>query len=143
MTNMKKVTKKEKFAALKEIVAAASESMELSIEGLTFDTLIEFVDHEMELLDNKAVAAQKRAADKKTEGDALRERIYNVLSDSEDMTINQIVKALDDEEISPQMVTARLTQLVSPEVGKVAKTTVTVTPEGGKAKKLSAYRKIA
>ena len=61
------------------------------------------------------------------------------------MTIPEIVKALNDDAISPQMVTARLSQLASPEVGKVEKDVkaVPAATEGGKAKKLSAYRKIA
>lgn len=146
MTNtVKKPTKKANYSAIKAILDAANKAgMALNIEGITYDSLNEFVDHEIELLENKAAAAQKRAAEKKVEGDALRERIYEVLTD-EFMTIPEIVKALNDEAISPQMVTARLSQLASPEVGKVEKDvkTVPAATEGGKAKKLSAYRKIA
>lgn len=142
---VKKPTKKANYSAIKSILdAAESAGISLEIEGISYESLAEFVEHEIELLDNKAAAAQKRAADKKVEGDALRERIYNVLSDSEFMTIPEIVKALNDEDISAQMVTARLTQLMAPEVAKIEKEMVTVPAaiEGGKAKKLSAYRKI-
>jgi hypothetical protein len=138
-----KITKKANYAAISDILTAAQNAgIELTGE-ITFDSLQEFIAHEQELLDNKAVAAQKRAAQRKVDGDALRDKIYDVLTD-EFMTIADIVKALDDEDISAQMVTARLTQLASPEVGKVEKDTVTVPAanEGGKSRKVSAYRRI-
>lgn len=145
MTNKTpKVTKKANYAAIVAILnAAESNGLELDGTEITYDSLRDFVDHEVELLDNKAAAAAKRAAAKKVEGDALREKIYDVLTDKP-MTINEIVKALDDEDISAQMVTARLTQLASPEANRVVKETVTVpaSGEGGKSKKLSAYRRI-
>lgn len=145
MTNtVKKPTKKANYSAILQILEAAESTIALDMGEITYDSLREFIEHEVELLDNKAVAAQKRAAAKKVEGDALRERIYNVLSDTEPMTINDIVKALNDEDVSAQMVTARLTQLASPEVARVVKETVTVpaATEGGKSKKLSAYKRI-
>jgi hypothetical protein len=138
-----KITKKANYAAISDILTAAQNAgIELTGE-ITFDSLQEFIAHEQELLDNKAVAAQKRAAQRKVDGDALRDKIYDVLTD-EFMTIADIVKALDDEDISAQMVTARLTQLASPEVNKVEKDSVTVpaTNEGGKSRKVSAYRRI-
>lgn len=144
MTNtVKKPTKKANYSAILSILDAAMDAgITLDLGEITYDSLHEFVDHEIELLDNKAAAAQKRAAAKKVEGDALRERIYEVLTD-EPMTINEIVKILGDDDVSAQMVTARLTQLASPEVNRVAKETVTVpaSAEGGKSKKLSAYRR--
>lgn len=140
---VKKPTKKANYNAILSILSVAeNEGLVLESSEITYDSLREFVEHEVELLDNKAAAA-KRAAAKKVEGDALREKIYEVLGD-EPMTINDIVKALNDEDISAQMVTARLTQLASPEVNRVAKETVSVpaSTEGGKSKKLSAYRRI-
>lgn len=141
---VKKPTKKANYSTISKILAAA-QNAGITLEGeITYESLAEFIEHEVELLENKAVAAQKRAAAKKVEGDALREKIYNVLSDTDYMTINDIVKALDDEDISAQMVTARLTQLAAPEVAKVEKDTVTIpaATEGGKSKKLSGYRRI-
>lgn len=147
MTNtVKKPTKSANYNALKSILdAAESNGMILNAEDITYETLREFIDHELEMLANKAAAARKRAADKRMEGDALREKIYGVLSETEFMTIADIVKALNDEDVSPQMVTARLTQLAAPEVAKVEKDMVTVpaSAEGGKSKKLSAYRRMS
>lgn len=141
---VKKTSKKDKLFALKAITHAAENAgMGLDFEDITYDTLYEFIDHEIELLENKAAAAQKRAANRKAEGDALREQIYNVLSDTDFMTTDEIVKALGDEDITAQMVTSRLTQLVSPEVARAEKTQITVAgKDGGRARKLSAYRKI-
>lgn len=142
---VKKPTKKANYSAISKILAVAQENgIALDLGDITYESLNEFIEHEVELLDNKAAAAQKRAAAKKVEGDALREKIYGVLSDTDFMTINDIVKALGDEDISAQMVTARLTQLAAPEVAKVEKDSITVpaATEGGKSKKLSAYRRI-
>lgn len=140
---VKKPTKKENYSAVIGILdAAENEGIELNLGEITYDSLREFVNHEIELLDNKAAAAAKRAAAKKVEGDALRERIYDVLTD-EPMLINDIVKALNDEDVSSQMVIARLSQLASPEVNRVVKEDITVlaSSEGGKSKKLAGYRR--
>lgn len=146
MTNTnKKVTKKTNYNVISDLLNwAEAQGYEIDVEGVTYDSMHVFVDHELTLLDNKAAAAAKRAADKKVAGDELREKVFNVLDTEEFMTINDIVKALDDEDISAQMVTARLTQLVSPEVARVEKSTVVVpaATEGGKNRKVSAYRAI-
>ena len=56
------------------------------------------------------------------------------------MTIKEIVKAIGDEDVSDQMVTARLTQAVR--AGLVEKEAKSVEVNG-KTKKLSCYRKLA
>ena len=55
MMNEKKITKREKFAMLKAIPAVAENAM-----------LVEFIDHEMELL------AKKNSADKKPTAQQVR-----------------------------------------------------------------------
>ena len=141
---VKKTSKTDKLFALKALTQAAENAgMSLVFEDITYDTLYEFIDHEIELLENKAAAAQKRAANRKAEGDALREQVYNVLSDTDFMTTDEIVKALGDEDVTAQMVTSRLTQLVSPDVARAEKTQITVAgKDGGRSRKLSAYRRI-
>jgi predicted transcriptional regulator len=100
------------------------------------------VNHEVELLDAKAAQAKERAAIKRAEGDALRETIYNLLSDEEFKTINDIAKMLDDPDISSQMIATRLAQLS--EAGMITKEMVIVpaVKEGGKNKRLTAYKRI-
>lgn len=144
MTNtIKKPTKKTHLNVISDLVGyAESNGVNFSAEGVTYDTIREFIDHELELLESKAAAAAKRAASKRQAGDELREKVFGVLDTEQFMTINEIVKALDDPDISAQMVTARLTQLVAPEVNRVEKTSMTVpaATEGGKSRKVSAYR---
>lgn len=146
MTNtVKKPTKKTNYNVILAILDyAENHGATIDAEGVTYESLRDFIGHEVELLDNKAAAAAKRAADKRQAGDELREKVAGVLDTEKFMTINEIVNALGDPDISAQMVTARLTQLASPEVGRVEKTTVTVpaATEGGKSRKVSAYRAI-
>lgn len=143
MTTSKKITKKAQYATILDILAYAEDNEFALPEGLDFGMLSDFVNHEIELLDKKAESAAKRAADKKVAGDALRDRIYGVLSDTEFKTIAEIVKELNDPDVSAQMVTARLTQLGS--LNQIEKDSVTVpaATDGGKARKVVAYRKLA
>ena len=137
-----KISKKTKFAVILDVLDNAQASGFALPEGLDYGMLYDFVNHEVELLDKKAESAAKRAADKKVQGDALRDRIYGTLSDTEFKTIPEIVKELDDADVSAQMVTSRLTQLAG--LGKVEKDSITVpaTAEGGKSRKVVAYRAI-
>ena len=138
MTTAKKTTKKTYFQTVELLVNYAKEQGVGLPEGVTYDGLAEFVTHEVELLDNKAAAAAKRAADKKATGDALREKIAGILT-GENQTIAEIVNAIGDANITAQMVTPRLTQLV--DLGQAVRDQVTVAgTDGGKSRKISAYR---
>lgn len=133
-----KITKKMYLATIKAIVAdAEANSVELP-EGVTYEGINEFVDHEVELLENKAAAAAKRAAEKKVAGDNLREKILGVLTD-EFQTIPEIVAALGDVNITAQMVTPRLTQLVDLEQAVKDQKSIAAV-EGGKTRKVSVYK---
>lgn len=140
-TNRNRITKKDQYNALTSLIDYA-ESNGATIDGdITFDGLREFIAHEIELLDAKTAAAQKRAAEKKQKGDALREEIYNTLSDTDFMTIDQIVEAINDPNVTRNMVTSRLSQLNS--LGSVEKTMATIEGSGDvKTRKATAYRKL-
>ena len=142
MTTIKKITKRTSFTTILDILTNAKESGYPLPEDMTYQDLVDFINHEIELLDNKAAAAAKRAQDKKVAGDMLRDRIHGILSDTEFKTLAEIVADLNDPDVSPQMVTSRLTQLK--ELGLVEKDSVTIpaTGEGGKSRKVVAYRKI-
>ena len=142
MSANKKITKKEQYNILLDILEYA-ENAGATIDGdVTYDDLRGFVNHEIELLDSKAAAAQKRAAAKKEEGDALREEVFSVLSDTDFMTIDQIVTAINNPDVTRNMVTSRLTQLGK--LYRVEKDSVSAgTGEGGKSRKVSAYRRKA
>ena len=103
MENSKKVTKKEYYVMLKEIVE--NSNVENSAE------LVEFVEKQIALLDNKAAKAKEKAAEKRAEGDELRATVEAALTE-EYQTIANITEQIDDEEVSKAKVTARLTQLV-------------------------------
>ena len=143
MITTKKITKKAMYATVLDILAdAESRGFELP-EGMDFGALSDFVNHEIELLDKKAESAAKRAADKKVAGDALRDRIFGVLSDTEFKTTTEIVSALGDPDVSSQMVTARLTQLINLEQVEKDSVTIPASGEGGKSRKVVAYRRLA
>ena len=142
MTNTRKVTKKTMYTTILDILSNAEANGFVLPEDMDFAGLSDFVNHEIELLDNKAAAAAKRAADKKVAGDQLRDKIYNILSDSEFKTIAEIVADLGDPDVSAQMVTARLKQLK--DLDQIEKDSVTVpaSTEGGKSRKVAAYRRM-
>ena len=99
----KKLTKKDFYAMLTEIVGATKVEMK--------EDLLAFIDKEVSLIDAKAEKAKARAAEKKAEGDALRDAVQAVLTE-EYQTINDIASQVEGEEITKAKITARLTSLV-------------------------------
>lgn len=116
----KKMTKRDYFEAIKEIVAENTE-------------LVEFCDKQIEQLDKKAEKAKARAAERKVEGDELRDTIENLLTDDYQI-IDDVLAQLDNEEITKAKVVARLTQLVKNGLAEKAE----VKTEDGK--KVMAYK---
>lgn len=121
MENTMKKTKAMYFAELREIVMAAVEDQEQQSE------LVEFIDKQMETLDKRKAAAADRAAKKRAESDSLTEEIFAAIGENP-MTVDEIVLALDNEDVTRNKVTARLGKLVK--AGSVVKETVKV--EGNK-----------
>ena len=124
----KKVTKRDYYEMLKEIVLNAN------VEGAT--ELVEFIDKQVSLIDLKAEKAKARNAEKKANGDELREVVQNVLTD-EFQTIDAIVAQIEGEEVTKAKVTARLTALVN---NGIAEKTDVKDDEG---RKLKAYKLVA
>ena len=121
----KKVTKRENFEA---IIAVLNEAGR--------EDLAAVIAHEIELLDNKAAKAKAKAAEKKTEGDALTAAVAAALTD-EFCTIADVTAKVEfDGEVSTAKVQYRLNQLVNN--GKAVKEQVTVG-EGDSKRKLMAY----
>ena len=121
MDNTMKKTKAMYFAELREMVLAAVEDEAQQAE------LVEFIDKQMETLDKRKAAAADRAAKKRAESDALTDEIFALIG-NEPMTVDEIVLALDNEEVTRNKVTARLGKLVK--AGSIVKETVKV--EGNK-----------
>lgn len=124
----KKITKRDYYEMLKEIVLNAN------VEGAT--ELVEFIDKQVSLIDSKAEKAKARNAEKKANGDELREVVQNVLTD-EFQTIDAIVSQIEGEEITKAKITARLTSLVK---NGIAEKTDVKDDEG---RKLKAYKLVA
>lgn len=103
----KKITKKEYYAMLKDIVRGDSNS---EMTNSQYE-LIKFIDKQIEAIETKAEKAKEKAAEKKANGDELREVVQSVLTD-EYQTIDAIVSQIESEDITKAKITARLTSLV-------------------------------
>ena len=100
----KKITKKEYFAMVAEIIEGS--------DAQNKEELMEFIQKQVEALDKKADKAKERAAEKKAAGDELRTKVQSVLTE-ELQTIDEIVDAIGEEDVTRNKVVARLTQLVA------------------------------
>lgn len=83
--------------------------------GATYDTVtaedvIAYVDTTLEQIKNKAAKAKERAAQKKAEGDDLRDAVYATLTEDY-QTIADIAAQIDNPEVTKAKISARLTQL--------------------------------
>lgn len=110
-----KKTKAMYFEELREMVIAAVEDEEMQNE------LVEFLDKQLATLEKRKASAAERAAKKKVESDALTDAIYAQLGE-DFVTVDEIVAALDDEEVTRNKVTSRLGKLIKAE--KVVKESV-------------------
>lgn len=100
----KKITKVEYFGMIKDMVLASDTEKK--------EELVAFLDKQVEIIEAKAEKAKERAADKKAKGDELRETVKALLTD-ELQNAEEILAKIEDEEVTKNKVTARLTQLVN------------------------------
>lgn len=124
----KKTTKKEYYEAIRAMV----ETVE-TVGTIPADEVLAFIDKMVEQIDAKAASAKERAAKKKADGDELREIIQGILT-ADFQTIDSIVEQVGREDVTKNMVTARLTQLVKAEVAKKEQ-----VKEEGTGRKVMAY----
>lgn len=113
----KKITKRTYFETLKGIVETAQVTGDISAEDM-----LAFIDKQIEQIDNKAAAAKAKNAEKKAEGDALRETVAELLTNeyqTVDKIVEQVIVETENEAITKQMIVSRLTQLVK--LGRAAK----------------------
>lgn len=129
----KKITKRDYYEMLKEIVYPTNADCEMTVEQ---GELIEFLDKQIALIDSKAEKAKARNAEKKANGDELRDVVQSVLT-NDFQTIDAIVAQIEGEEITKAKVTARLTSLVN---NGIAEKTDVKDDEG---RKLKAYKLVA
>lgn len=124
MSEVKKVTKKENYEMLMEIVENSNSEMKAE--------LVDFITKQIESIDAKAAKAKEKAAEKRAEGDELRAAVKAVLTE-ELQTAETILGQIEGEELTKAKIVARLTQLVKN--GEASKEEVK-TEEG---KKVMAY----
>ena len=103
----KKITKKEYYTMLRDIVRGDSNS---EMTNSQYE-LIEFIDKQIEAIETKAEKAKEKAAEKKANGDELREVVQSVLT-NEYQTIDAITSQINGEDVTKAKITARLTSLV-------------------------------
>ena len=111
MEKVKKVTKKERFEMIKEIVLNAN------VEDK--NEMIEFINREIELLNKKRTSGSKTA--KQKENDELTGKLYEVLAEiGRPVTISELQKENDEfGALSNQKVSALMKMLKS--AGKVVR----------------------
>ena len=130
---MKNTEKYTKFDKLTDIAAILE-----TVETTDYDVagLIEFVEAEKAALTRKAEKAKERAAEKKTERDALCDLVASLLT-TEPQTRDQIAAQIEDPEVTVAKVGARLTKLFN--AGDAAKVEVAATSAAGKKTTRMAY----
>lgn len=109
MTNTKKPTKRENYNALLKIEAVAKNP-----------ELVEFINHEIELLDKKNSTDKKPTATQ-VANEALKNTILDYMEPSIGYTVTDIIKGVEEcSELSNQKVSALMIALK--DEGKVTKT---------------------
>ena len=121
MADVVKVTNKEMFAKIKEVLVASD------VEK--WEDLIAFIDGRIALIDKKAAKAAETAAEKKNELDELCEVVKSILG-TEPQTADDVFAQVSGEDVTIAKVRARLTKLEK--AGIAVKTDVKVD---GKSKK--------
>ena len=104
----KKITKREKYEQLKAIPAVAENEM-----------LVEFIDHEIELLDRKNVTkdGEKKPTAKQTENEAIKGEILNYMEMGTKYTVSALLEGVSNQpaDMSHHRMVALLKQLVDGE----------------------------
>ena len=131
--SVEKITKRNMYEAI-------AECMRTGECKYAPEDVIAFCEHEIELIDAKNVQAKERAATKAKEPDALQDIVAEALSE-EFEPIADIAARVDYPDATVAKVTNRLGRLVT--AGQAEKTQITIpASEGGKSRKVVAYRKV-
>lgn len=95
---MEKMTKKEKFALIAELLADNTE-------------IVDFCNDEIAKLDAKAAKAKEKAAEKKAAGDELYAAVVAVLT-KDAQTAEDVLTQIEGEDLTTAKIRARLSQAV-------------------------------
>lgn len=125
-----KITKRDNYNYLRNMVINSTE------DNTTQDRLIAFIDHELDLMAQRAEKSKKYQKEHKADQDAMTNMVMDVLTDADSaLTIPDIVAKIVDS--TPQKITYRLGKLV--DAGRVTKEVQTVKVEGANARKITFY----
>jgi hypothetical protein len=129
-----KITKRDRYTSIIDILKDVNADADL----------VTFCEGEIALLDKKSAKAKETAAAKKTEVDPLTESIkgaLGTLADDAYATIADVTAMVDagDEEVTPNKVSYRLSQLVKAGVAESTDVKVPAT-ETSKARSIKAYK---
>ena len=102
MTTNKKMTKRDYFNVLLNIEAVKGN-----------DELVNFIKHEVELLEKKNAADKKPTAQQK-ENDGIKDAVLNGMADNRMYTITELIKEIPEcADLTNQRVSALVRQLVA------------------------------
>lgn len=108
-TSTPKITKAQKYAMLRAIPAVAENAM-----------LVEFIDHEVELLSKKN-SAEKKPTAQQTANEGIKTAILNGMESGKAYTITDLIKSVPEcADLTNQRVSALMRQMV--ESGAVVRT---------------------
>ena len=134
----------EKTKITKAMVLSAIENyfndmdLEATVSGdVTVNDVIDYAVKAQEQLASKAAKAKAKAAEKKAEGDELRDAVQAALTDEYE-PIAEIAARIEGEDVTVSKVTYRLTALVK--AGIAEKSEIKVSGEGEKTRKIMGYR---
>ena len=126
----KKTTKKEFYAALREMVEGVD-----MVGEYPADKVLEFIDTQVAQLEAKATKAAEAAAKKRAAGDQLRAEVLALIT-TQYQNADEITEALGRDDISRPKVIARLTQLVR--AGEIVKEQI----KGEDGRKVMHYKRL-
>lgn len=125
-----KITKRDYYNILKNIVDQSVSDQDMK------DNLHTFIDHEVELIIQRAEKSKQYQKEHQASNDAMTDMILDVLNEATDpMTVSDIVAKIVDS--TPQKIVYRLGQLFKS--GKINKDTQTVKVDGSSARKVTFY----
>ena len=105
MANVKKLTKKDKFNALLSLAEVKANP-----------SLVEFINHEIELLDKKN-SSEKKPTAQQTANEAIKSAIVDNMVEGKKYTITDLIKTVPEcADLTNQRVSALIRQLVDDKV---------------------------
>ena len=112
MATIKKITKRDHFNALRAYVEGIDVT---EINGISTDKIIEFIEHELELLDRKNASGEKKPTAQQIANESLRDVVVDTLrANGSMMTITELQKACPE---LGELTNQRISALIRPLLG--------------------------